>query len=286
MIRWKASESGGRFGDGGLLRESFSKMTCSSLLPTSHKMTKTNEHLSWQSISHPGSKAAPHCHLHSSSTHFILCQQPPKFLRLISSMTVRGVFSAFWRLYGCWAEMMFLVIYGLLVSACLLLFWAIKGSLISLFFCSTVRPLLFPCRLLSFPSCRSPSVESCLFLRRTPASVPTLASLTASMAPRHVAGRRRWMSTATRCTSATILMRRYKLHRIDLLCLHVFTVVLPGWWGQEGVGWQYCASPGGVISNYIKEIWLNRYDIEINNVFKKMYRYHILCMYIRAAQYE
>lgn len=166
----------------------------------------------------------------------------------------------------CWAQLMFLMIYGLLVSACLLFFW---GPLTSLFF--SVRPLLFPCRLLSFPSCRSPSVESCLSLRRTPASVPTLASQTASMAPRHAAGRRRWMSTATRCTSATILMRRYKLHRIDLLCLHVFTVVLSGAGG--GGLWfmlnllavhDLCFLCSGLtllflprMSDYMKYVWLN-----------------------------
>lgn len=79
------------------------------------------------------------------------------------------------------------------------------------------RPPLSRSRRLSFPSSRSPSVGSSLCHRRTPASVPTLASLTVSMARRRVVGRRRWTSTATRCTSATILMRRYRLHGAVLL---------------------------------------------------------------------
>lgn len=74
------------------------------------------------------------------------------------------------------------------------------------------RPLLSRSRHLSFPSSRSPSAASSLCRRRTPASVPTLASQIASMAHRHAVGRRRWTSTATRCMSATILMRRYQLH--------------------------------------------------------------------------
>lgn len=87
-------------------------------------------------------------------------------------------------------------------------------------FSSGGRPLLSRSRRPSFPSSRSPLVDSSLCHRRTPASVPTLASQTVSMARRRVVGRRRWTSTATRCTSATILMRRYRLHGADLLSLY------------------------------------------------------------------
>ncbi len=86
--------------------------------------------------------------------------------------------------------------------------------------CTNGRPLLCRSRRLSFPSSRSPLVDSSLCHRRTPASVPTLASQTVSTARRRAAGRRRWTSTATRCTSATILMRRYRLHGADLLSLY------------------------------------------------------------------
>lgn len=85
---------------------------------------------------------------------------------------------------------------------------------------TTVRPRLCRSRHLSSPSCRSPSGASSRCHRRTPASAPTLASQTVSMAPLHAAGRKRWMNTATRCTSATILTRRYRpvgLHLLSLL---------------------------------------------------------------------
>lgn len=95
----------------------------------------------------------------------------------------------------------------------------------SLSFClplfTTVRPRLCRSRHLSSPSCRSPSGASSRCRQRTPASAPTLASQTVSMVPRRAAGRRRWMNTATRCTSATILTRRYQpvgLHLLSPYC--------------------------------------------------------------------
>lgn len=81
---------------------------------------------------------------------------------------------------------------------------------------SNARPLLCRYLLLSFPTSRCPSVVSSLCRQRTPASVPTLACQTVSTARRPVVGRRRWMSTATRCTSATILTRRYRPHGAHL----------------------------------------------------------------------
>lgn len=104
-------------------------------------------------------------------------------------------------------------------------FSSLPSLFLSLFSLCNGRPLLSRSRRLSFPSSRSPSVGSSLCHRRTPASVPTLASLTVSMARRRVVGRRRWTSTATRCTSATILTRRYRLHgavlRFSLPGMHV-----------------------------------------------------------------
>lgn len=84
-------------------------------------------------------------------------------------------------------------------------------SLLSPSLCTNGRPLLSRSRRLSFPSSRSRLVDSSLCRRRTPASAPTLASQTVSTALRRAAGRRRWTSLATRCTSATILTRRYRL---------------------------------------------------------------------------
>lgn len=88
-----------------------------------------------------------------------------------------------------------------------------------LFFKSNGRPPLSRSRRPSFHFSRFLLVNCSLCHRRTPASVPTLASQTASTARRRVAGRRRWTSTATRFTSATILMRRYRQHCTSFLGL-------------------------------------------------------------------
>lgn len=82
------------------------------------------------------------------------------------------------------------------------------------------RPLLSLSRLLCFPTSRSPSATSSLYLQRTPASVPTLASRTASMARRLAVGLKRWTSTGKCCTSANILTRRYRPHGGLLPLLH------------------------------------------------------------------
>lgn len=116
------------------------------------------------------------------------------------------------------------MIYWFWVHDCLLCTSMVKYGLcflpLPLSLYTNARPLLSRSRRLSSPSSRSPLVASSLCLRKTPASVPTPASQTASMVRRRVAGRRRWMSMATRCTSATILMRRYRLLRVHLMCLH------------------------------------------------------------------
>lgn len=91
------------------------------------------------------------------------------------------------------------------------------------------RPLLSRSRPLCFLTSHSPSVASSLCRLRTPASAPTLASQTASMARRHAVGQRRWTSTATRCTSATILTRRY-----GLICLFPLVVSVGAWWTGFG----------------------------------------------------
>lgn len=134
-------------------------------------------------------------------------------------------------LIWCWAASHGLLVLGLFSSETP---WWKMPSLFSLppslSFYSNGRPLLSRSRRLSFPSSRSPSADFSLCRRRTPASVPTLASQTVSMARRHAVGRRRWTSTATRCTSATIPTRRYRLH---------------GGWSAVSLLWWFVGMPGG-----------------------------------------
>lgn len=96
----------------------------------------------------------------------------------------------------------------------------VKGTLCFSFSLSfNVRPLLSRSRQLSSPSCRCRSEDSGLCPPKTPASAHILASRTACIARRCVAGQRRWMNMGTRCTSATILTRRYRPFSAGLLSI-------------------------------------------------------------------
>lgn len=110
--------------------------------------------------------------------------------------------------------------------------WAVSDGFLCLSAVSPLtcgRPLPSHSHRLSFPTCHSPSVTFSLCRPRTPASAPTLASRTASTARRRAAGQRRWTSTVTRCTSATILTRRY-----GLICCSFLWWCFFGFWGDCG----------------------------------------------------
>lgn len=155
--------------------------------------------------------AAPDCHLQALSINFVW------FLRLapLSATSIRNTcdFLLSGSLQGPNGGGFFWEI-----SPCLLSLYGERFSLVfSLSF--NDRQLLSRSRHLSFPSCRCPSEDSSLCPQRTPASAPTVASQTASMARLCAAGHRRWTNTGTRCTSATILTRRYQPLRAELLHL-------------------------------------------------------------------
>lgn len=109
---------------------------------------------------------------------------------------------------------------------------------------AAVRPRLSRSRRLSSPTCRSPSATSSRCRQRTPASAPTLASLTVSTAPRRAAGRRKWTNTATHFTSATILTRRYRP-----VGLRLHSSLCGGFWEGFHTKDAFGGSISGLLSN-------------------------------------
>lgn len=175
--------------------------------------------------------AVPQCHLQEKTSHCHFIQFDPAAVAFVFTTHCPN-----W----AWPSVVFSSVLGYWVSV---LWWSgvspllLHGDCVSLslsFFPTNRRQHLSRSRPLCFPTSRCPSVASSLCRPRTPASVPTLASQTASTARLRAVGQRRWTSTATRCTSATTPTRRY-----ELICCLFPLVVSVGACGDWIWGWSW-----------------------------------------------